>query len=328
MNQTLQNGRQRSFSPACEVKGLGALVEKAVLLMFQTKTTVKPGHYIILLILSVSFACKKSTQSNGSPDRRGVNFNLLLKTVDTYSDGQSTTNYTYDNFKRLIQESSLRNFNDGLKWKVTTNWFRNSRDQVDSMITEYTYGTDPTGLQKVYYHYDASGKLAYNILLRNVNDPISSVDSCVYTYSAGKVLNRMDYTSAHSTILNNTLTHEIYYQYDGSNNISAIIFVNYDFSRGAPAHKDTVTLSYGYDDKENPYQHDAFYAYFVDFSLGTYVAKNNITQIFYAGASSSNDKDDFTFQYNVANKPNKVLVRSFGKGISQPVTWTTDYYYD
>jgi hypothetical protein len=302
--------------------------EKGVLLMSQTKTTVKPGHYIILLLLVGSIACKKSSQNNGTFDNRGVNFNLLIKTVDIYRNGESVTNYTYNNYKQLIQESSVRNFNDGLKWNVTTNWYRDSQGQLDSMTTEYTYGTDPTGLQKVYYHYDISGKLSYNILHRNANDPTSSVDSCVYTYSAGRVLNRMDYTSARSTILNNTLTHEIYYEYDGLNNISAITFVNYDFSHSVPARKDTVLLSYGYDDKENPYQHDAFYAYFVDFSLSTYISKNNITQIFYAGASSSNDKDEFTFQYNVANKPDRVLVRSFGKGTVQAVTWTTDYYYD
>jgi hypothetical protein len=296
--------------------------------MSQTKTSVKLGNYTILLILIASIACKKSSQNNGSFDSRGVNFDLLIKTVDIYTDGKSVTDYLYDNYKQLIQETSIRDFNDGLKWKVTNSWYRSTQDRLDSMGSEYTYGTDPTGLQKVYYHYDGAGKLSYNILFRNINDATASVDSCVYTYSAGRVLNRLDYTSARSTILNHTLTHEIYYTYDNSNNIAAITFVNYDFSRGAPAHKDTVILSYGYDDKKNPYQHDAFYAYFVDFSLGTYVSKNNITNILYSGASTSNDKDEFTFQYNIANKPNKVLVRSFGKGLNQPVTWTTDYYYD
>jgi len=296
--------------------------------MSQTKTVAKLGSYTILLILLVSLACKKSSQNNASFDSRGVNFDLLIKTVDVYSDGKSITNYTYDNYKQLIQETSLRDFNDGTKWKVTNNWYRSTQARLDSMTTEYTYGTDPSGLQKVHYHYDATGTLAYNILFRNFNDPTASVDSCVYTYAAGRVLNRMDFTSARSTILNHTLTHEIYYTYDNSNNITAITFVNYDFSHGAPATKDTVILSYNYDDKKNPYQHDAFYAYFVDFSLGTYVSKNNITNIFYAGASSSNDKDEFTFQYNSANKPDRVLVRSFGKGFSQPLTWTTDYYYD
>ena len=296
--------------------------------MPQTKTAVKYGHYIILLILTGSIACKKSSQNNSSSDSRGINFNLLIRTVDKYSNGQSITDYTYDNYKRLITESSIRNFNDGLQWKATNNFYRNSQDRFDSVTSEYSYGTDPTGLQKVYYHYDVAGKLSYNILFRNINDPTSSVDSCVYAYSAGRVINRMDYTSARSTILNHTLTHEIFYKYDNSNNITGITFVNYDFSGGAPAHKDTVTLSYAYDDKENPYQHDAFYAYFVDFSLDSYVSKNNITQIFYNGASTSNDKDEFTFQYNVANKPERVLVRSFGKGTTQAETWTTDYYYD
>jgi hypothetical protein len=289
---------------------------------------VKRGHYTILLILSASLACNKSSHDNASFDSRGVNFELLIKTVDVYSDGKSITNYTYDNYKQLIKETSVRDFSDGTTWKVTNNLYRSRQDRLDSMTSEYTYGTDPTGLQKVYYHYDAAGNLSYNILFRNINDPTASTDSCVYTYSAGRVLNRLDYTSARSTILNHTLTHEIYYTYDNSNNITAITFVNYDFSRGTPAHRDTVMLSYGYDDKKNPYQHDAFYAYFVDFSLGTYVSKNNITNILYSGASSSNDKDEFTFQYNEANKPNKVLVRSFGKGTGQPVTWTTDCYYD
>ena len=296
--------------------------------MSETMMTVKPGNYTILLILIGCIACRKPSQNNGSFDSRGVNFDLLMKTVDIYTDGKSVTNYTYDNYRQIIQETSIRDFNDGLKWKVTSNWYRSTQARLDSMSTEYTYGTDPTGLQKVYYHYDATGKLSYNILFRNMNDPIASVDSCVYTYAAGRVLNRLDYTSARSTVLNHTLTHEIYYNYDNSDNITAITFVNYDFSRGAPAHLDTVILSYGYDDKKNPYQHDAFYAYFVDFSLGTYVSKNNITNILYSGASTSNNKDEFTFQYNVANKPNKVLVRSFGKGLTQPVTWTTDYYYD
>jgi YD repeat-containing protein len=282
---------------------------------------------VILLTGLFLIQCKK--QMNNSPAvLRGVNFDLLLKTVDIYNNGESTTTYTYDNFKQLIEENSIREFRDGTKWKVTNSWFRSSPGRIDSMKSEYTYGTDPTGLQKLYYYYDPSGKLTYNILYRNTNNPISSIDSCVYTYSAGLVTKRLDYTSAQSTILNHTLTHEIYYQYDTSKNIAAITFVNYDFSRGAPAHKDTVILSYAYDNKKNPYQNDAFYEYFVNFAFDSYVSTNNITRILYNGASSSNYKDEFTFQYNVANKPDRVFVSSLGVRSSQATTWTTDYYYD
>lgn len=285
-------------------------------------------HYIIVMLVAPALACNKSPQSKGSYDSRGVNFDLLIRTVDIYDNGESTTTYTYDNFKQLIQENSERDFTDGTKWKVTNNWYRTYPGRLDSMKSEYTYGSAPTGLQKIYYFYDPDGKLQYNILFRNVNNLGASVDSCVYTYAAGRVIQRMDYTSAASTILNKTLTHEIYYQYDTANNIAAITFVNYDFSGGFPAHKDTVTLSYAYDDKKNPYQNDAFYGYFVNFSFDNYVAKNNIVEILYTGSSTSNDKDEFTFQYNVANKPDRVLVSSFGKGSNHPSTWTTDYYYD
>src|SRR5215471_2419905 len=123
--------------------------------MSQTKTVTKLGSYTILLILLASIACKKSSQNAGSFDSRGVNFDLLMKTVDVYSDGKSITNYTYDNYKQIIQETSLRDFSDGTKWTVTNKWYRSTQDRLDSMTTEYAYGTDPTGLQKVYYHYDA-----------------------------------------------------------------------------------------------------------------------------------------------------------------------------
>jgi hypothetical protein len=289
---------------------------------------VKNVHYIILFIAAGFIACKKSSLGNTPSELRGVNFELLLKTIDIYTNGESITTYTYNNYKQLIQENSVRDFNDGTKWKVVNNWYRNSQGRLDSMKSEYTYGSDPTGLQKLYYNYEASGKLSYNILFRNINNPFSSVDSCVYTYSGDLVIKRIDYTSARSTILNNTLTHEIYYQYDTSNNIAAITFVNYDFSAGIPAHKDTVILSYAYDDKKNPYQNEAIYEYFVNFSVDNYASKNNIVQILYSGASTANFKDEFTFQYNIANKPDRVLVSSFGKGITRPITWRTDYYYD
>ena len=282
---------------------------------------------IILLACSFLFKCKKQHDS-ATPEIRGINFDLLIKTVDKYSNGESITTYSYNNSNQLIQENSVREFTDGTKWKVMNNWYRNSQSRVDSMKSEYTYGTDPTGLQKLYYNYDASGRLTYNMLYRNINNPVSSIDSCVYTYSGGLVTKRLDYTSAKSTILNHTLTHEIYYQYDTSKNIAAITFVNYDFSGGAPAHKDTVILSYAYDNKKNPYQNDAFYEYFVNFAIDTYVSTNNIIQILYNGASSANYKDEFTFQYNVANKPDRVFVSSLGRGPSQTTTWTTDYYYD
>jgi hypothetical protein len=286
-------------------------------------------HYIILFSVSCFFDCKKSPQHDSVPTTiRGINFDLLLKTIDIYTNGESITTYAYNNYKQLIQENSTRDFTDGTKWKVINNWYRNSQGLLDSMKSEYTYGVDPTGLQKLYYHYDASAKLSYNILFRNFNNPSGSIDSCVYTYSGSLVIKRMDYTSAVSTILNHTLTHEIYYQYDTSNNITAITFVNYDFSGGTPAHKDTVILSYAYDNKKNPYQNDAFYEYFVNFSFDNYVSKNNIVQILYSGSSTSNYKDEFTFQYNLASKPDRVLVRSFGKGTTGPITWTTDYYYD
>jgi hypothetical protein len=45
----------------------------------------------------------------------------------------------------------------------------------------------------------------------------------------------------------------MFYEYDTAKNISAITFVNYDFSDGAPAKKDTVTLTYHYDKQKNPY---------------------------------------------------------------------------
>ena len=289
---------------------------------------VKKVRFIVILLICSSIACHKSQQGTASYENRGINFDLLIKTVDIYRNGESTTTYTYDNFKQLIQENSERDFTDGTKWKVTNNWYRTYPGRLDSMKSEYTYGSAPTGLQKILYYYDADGKLEYNILFRNVNNTSASVDSCVYTYSAGRVTRRLDYTSAASTILNKTLTHEIYYRYDTSNNIASIEFVNYDFSGGFPAHKDTVTLSYVYDSKKNPYQNDAFYGYYVNFLLDTYIAKNNIVKIQYLGSSTSNDKDEFTFQYNVANKPDRVFVSSFGKGSNQPSTWTTDYYYD
>lgn len=273
-------------------------------------------------------ACKKTKADAGPSEMKGVNFNLLLKTVDKYTDGQSTTLYIYNNYQQLIQENSTRNFTDGTKWQVNTSWFRNSTGQPDSMSSDYTYGNNPTGLQKQYYHYTA-GKLSYSIFFRNANNPISSVDSCVFFYTGSLITKRLDYTSAPSTILNHTLTHEMYYQYDTSNNITSIVFVNYDFSGGAPAKKDTVTLSYNYDQKKNPfYQSETFYSYYADLSYENYVSKNNIVKIKYDGASTSNDRDEISIQYNVVNKPDKVLTISYGIGSSRPVIWSTEYYYD
>ena len=289
---------------------------------------MKKVYYIILVAAPFLFTCKKSDRPVTSREIRGLNFELLLKTVDIYINGQSITTYVYNNSKKLIEENSERDFTDGTKWRVVNNWYRGSSGRLDSMRSQFTYGSDPTGLQKLYYHYDASGRLSYNIFFRNVNNLSGSIDSCVYTYAGNVVVRRMDYTSAASTILQNTLTHEIYYQYDTSKNITAITFVNYDFSAGAPARKDTVTLSYAYDDKKNPYQIEDVYEYFVNFSFDDYISKNNVVRILYSGTSTSNTEDEFTFQYNIANKPDKAFIRSFGKGTSRTVTWTTDYYYD
>lgn len=284
--------------------------------------------YIIVFLGPFFISCRKHADDKPAPPR-GINYDLLLKTVDTYADGVSTTNYTYNGSKQLIRENSLRTFIDGTKWAVTNNWFRGPGGRLDSMTSEYTYGSDPTGLQKQYYYYDASGTLTYSIFFRNINSPVSSVDSSVYTYSGTTIIKRFDFTSAKTTILFNTLTHELYYQYDSQNNISAIKFVNYDFSDGFPPKKDTVVLSYFYDAKKNPYyQNEAFYAYFANLAFEDYASSNNIVEILYSGSSTTNDKDIFSLQYNQANKPDRVLVASYGLGTVQPEIWTTDYYYD
>jgi hypothetical protein len=289
---------------------------------------MKCTSYIVLFAGVLFIKCNKK-QDTIPPEIKGINFDLLLKTVDTYDNGKSTTTYTYNNSKQLIQENSVRNFTDGTTWEVINKWYRSSGERIDSMTSQFTYGTAPTGLQEQYYHYNASGALSYTILHRNANNPIGSIDSCVFIYSGNLIIKRMDYTSAATTILNQTLTHEMFYKYDTANNISAITFVNYDFSGGFPPHKDTVTLSYSYDKQKNPYyQTEAFYAYFVDLAFENYTSKNNIIKILYSGPSTSNDKDEFSFQYNDANKPAKVLVTSFAIGSTRPDVWTTEYYYD
>jgi len=290
---------------------------------------MKYAHFFVLVTGMWFTACKKSGVESNKPELRGINFDLLLKTIDKYPDGESITNYTYNLNNQLIQEDFTRDFTDGTKWKVTNNWYRNPQGEPDSMKSEYIYGTGTTGLQKQYYHYDAAKRILYSIQFRNINDPYASIDSSIYIYSGTTIIKKLDYTSAKSTILNNTLTHEMYYQYDTLNNIRSITFVNYDFSRGVPARQDTVILAYAYDNKKNPYsQNDAFYQYFANLAFSDYVSKNNIVKILYSGASTSNDKDEFSFQYNVANKPDKVLVTSFGVGSTQPFIWTTDYYYN
>jgi len=284
--------------------------------------------YIILFAAVLFLECKKK-QDTIPPEIRGINFDLLLKTVDIYPDSKSTTTYTYNNSKQLIGENSVRDFTDGTKWEVINNWYRSSGIQIDSMTTQFTYGSSPTGMQKQYYHYNPSGTLLYSIFFRNANNPFASVDSCVFIYSGDRIIKRMDYTSAPSTILNSTLTHEMFYEYDAVKNISAITFVNYDFSGGIPPKKDTVTLTYHYDKEKNPYyQTESFYAYFVNLAFENYSSTNNIVEILYSGNSISNDKDEFSFQYNDANKPAKVLITSFEVGSPQPVVWTTEYYYD
>lgn len=285
-------------------------------------------HFIILFAGVLFIGCKKK-QEDILQEVRGTKFDLLTKTIDTYTDGKSVTDYSYNGQNQLIQENSVRTFFDSTKWKVNNTWYRNPAGQPDSMKSEFTYGTDPTGVQKQYYHYDASGALSYCILYRNIINPYSSIDSCVYFYSGALVVKRLDYTSALTTILHNTLTHEMYYQYDGLNNISAITFVNYDFSAGASPKKDTVTLSYNYDEKKNPYfQNESFYSYYVSLSFEDYASKNNIVQIMYNGKSVSNDKDIFSIQYNSASKPDRLLVTSYGVGSTRPIIWTTDYYYN
>ena len=289
---------------------------------------MKYASYIILLGGVLFLECKKK-QDNIPSEIKGINFDLLLKTVDIYTDSKATTTYTYNNSKQLIQENSLRDFTDGTKWKVTNNWYRSSGIRIDSMTSEFTYGSSPTGIQKQYYHYNAAGALLYSIFFRNANSSIASVDSCIFIYSGDRIIKRMDYTSAPLTILTNTLTHEMFYEYDTAKNISAITFVNYDFSDGAPAKKDTVTLTYHYDKQKNPYyQTEAFYAYFVNLAFENYSSTNNIVEILYKGNSTSNDKDEFSFQYNVAGKPSRVLVTSFEVGSTRPAIWTTEYFYD
>ena len=289
---------------------------------------MKGISYIIVFGGVIFLQCKKK-QDNIHPEIRGINFDLLLKTVDIYPDGKSTTTYLYNNSNQLIRENSVRNFTDGTKWEVVNNWYRSSGIQIDSMTSQFTYGTTPTGIQKQYYHYDASGSLLYSIFFRNANSPIASVDSCVFIYSGDRIIKRLDYTSAPSTILTNTLTHEMFYEYDAAKNISAITFVNYDFSDGVPPKKDTVSLTYSYDKQKNPYyQTEAFYTYFVNLAFENYTSQNNIVEIMYKGSSTSNDKDEFSFQYNDFNKPAKVLVTSFEVGSTRPAIWTTEYYYD
>jgi hypothetical protein len=289
---------------------------------------MKQISYIVLFGGLLFLECKKK-QDNIPSEIKGINFDLLLKTVDIFTDSKSTTTYSYNNSKQLIQENSVRNFTDGTKWVVTNNWYRSSGIQIDSMTSQFTYGSSPTGIQKQYYHYDPAGALLYSIFFRNANSPFASVDSCVFIYSGERIIRRMDYTSAPSTILTNTLTHEMFYEYDAAKNISAITFVNYDFSDGAPPKKDTVTLTYSYDKQKNPYsQSEAFYAYFVNLAFENYTSTNNIVEIIYKGSSTSNDKDEFSFQYNDGNKPARVLVTSFEVGSTKPVVWTTEYYYD
>src|SRR5436853_3578320 len=117
---------------------------------------MKYAYYIILFIFPLFINCKKK-QDAIPPEIKGVNFDLLLKTVDIYPDSKSVTTYTYNNSKQLIQEKSVRNFTDGTIWTVTNNWYRSSGERIDSMKSEFTYGNDPTGLQKQYYYYTPSG---------------------------------------------------------------------------------------------------------------------------------------------------------------------------
>src|SRR5205809_6722069 len=174
---------------------------------------MKELSYIVVFGGLLFLECKKK-QDNIPSEIKGINFDLLLKTVDIFTDSKSTTTYSYNNSKQLIQENSVRNFTDGTKWEVTNNWYRRSGIQIDSMTSQFTYGSSPTGIQKQYYHYDPTGALLYSIFFRNANNPFASVDSCVFIYSGDRITRRMDYTSAPSTILNNTLTHEMFYEYD------------------------------------------------------------------------------------------------------------------
>jgi len=84
---------------------------------------MKYASYIILLGGVLFLECKKK-QDNIPSEIKGINFDLLLKTVDIYTDRKSTTTYAYNNSKQLIQENSLRDFTDGTKWDVSNKWYR------------------------------------------------------------------------------------------------------------------------------------------------------------------------------------------------------------
>lgn len=266
----------------------------------------------ILTLLAAGFACKKDSDQAES---QGTRFDLLQKTVTTYSysSRKTTVNYSYNTSRQLVKIDIADN--DPLIASVsqTETFVRNASGQLDTSRFESYTNSALTYRTNTVYTYDAGGKL----LLSVQQTPMATMpytDSCLYIYSGNILQQRKDYRRFDGTGPYDLLR-TANFQFDGQGNLSRTIFT-------WTTHPIPDTATFQYDNKVNALPVDRLVFYWAPLFYNDYKPVNNPLQ----AVNAKGDFPSYNYEYRYTGN-SKPLYRKM-KIINSSEFTETLYYYD
>jgi hypothetical protein len=180
---------------------------------------------IAILILAFTFSCSKNDEATSQPTPVVAEFaGLLIKTVD--SDDGLTSNYTYDNAKRLINYKLNGNANNAAK-------DHNFTYNTDGSLAQITNVSDASIISK--YFYDTDKKLVKK-------ESRNGIDVFNYTYSGNQVIEKYAFNGVASWIQ--------VYSYNTIGNVLELKSYN-QITVANPNGNLSGTFIYTYDDKKS-----------------------------------------------------------------------------
>ncbi len=234
-------------------------------------------HLHILALLAGILIISSCQKKYLGPDLSyGTKFELLQKMVVSSDAGVTTHTFTYDaNGQVLSHNILLKGKNPARTENSLAQYYRNGSGIVDSIKVVATLNGTVNGVKKIYFNYSSGNKLAYSIVLYNINDAAAMRDSCTYAYNGNFLIERKDYVASGSGAYTATSYRDLVFQYSGTN-ISNLIFTN--TITGTSTQKTTL-VSYGYDTSRAALPVNGFqYGYdSVSFAWHEYAAVNNLS---------------------------------------------------
>jgi hypothetical protein len=248
-------------------------------------------------------------------ESQGTDFNILLKTVVKSADNPAYNSTTLYNYNATGQAIVVTRSTSSAKQIET--YYRKANGKLDSIVVISITNSQTTIESKTEFNYDVSGNISFS-LYRSV---AGWIDSCVYSYQAGQIAQRILYKKA-AGANNYLLLHTLSYTYDAAGNLSQL---NAVWTNPILTHNCTYT----YDLKQNSlpvleYENELYgfwtTAYYHDYRLANNILKRRSTR--------PNDWDlsdiDYEYKYAANNKP----LYQKAKIVGTPQFYEIFYYYD